>query len=136
MKVDESKIPQGEHVQIKCPHCQSIDEFPQDSKTTTEPIIEHNQAVNTEMDQQKKPANHISNATIPDDAFRGFRFPAEKESQINRSPRNTTMNLKFWLILGSIIVAGFALLVNIILPGPMEGTQFHQKAPSRPDTSK
>jgi len=56
--------------------------------------------------------------SMPHDAFNEFRFPSEQDRQ--GSSRKTAIGLKTIIlaVASLVVIIFFALLVNIILPGP------------------
>jgi hypothetical protein len=57
--------------------------------------------------------------TIPDDAFENFRFPAETdERKPERKRMSRAKRVLLWVAISLAVVAFFALLVNVMLPGP------------------
>jgi hypothetical protein len=111
MRVDETRIPSGEQVKIRCPHCGAVAEF----RAQSGPAAPASPQTETAAEQPKPsldPADH----TIPSDAFQNFRFPAEQGRKANPAKRMSKRKGWLVLIIASIIwVALFALTVNLIL---------------------
>jgi hypothetical protein len=141
MRVDENLIPKGEEVKIRCPHCREIDVFrhgapspvPAPATETQPPKPEEPKPQATTLNQKVKTnagSSRPAEFTIPDDAFRGFRFPSEQGARsTDKQPMNKKLKLAIWLIVSLAVVAFFALLVNIVLPGPQGGAPFYKPAP-------
>jgi len=147
LKVNRDKDVEGEQVSVRCPKCGSeglIGE-PQSPKdpnaalfletgvsetkvTVTETNLEKDQS-STKTTKQVK----AGELTLPEDAFRDFRFPAEIESTgKNSSSWNHRTKLITLLIASILVVFFFASLVNVILPGlPPAGVE---RVTSYPDT--
>jgi len=132
MRLDESRIPKGGGVKIRCPRCKEIDyvEDPSLSKKRgATPQQEAGSKVESRTTKGPEPSLPSASAkndpsrggepTIPDDAFQGFRFPAERERN-SSSKKMLSVWVKFviWAIVSLAVVAFFALLVNVVLSGP------------------
>lgn len=134
MRVDQSRIPHGEKVKIRCPLCGEIQPYTEPAAAavpTGQPEAQARQTAGL----QKSAAGERSDAlaptrvpeelTIPADAFQDFRFPAERKpgeqtrNSSSREPRRGK-GIGTWIfVLASIaVIIAFALIVNIILPGP------------------
>ena len=131
MRVDESLIPSGGGVRIRCPHCKGIDYVADPASAETRKVPANRSKIETVPSgtRTNRPmggtphapigSQSVSEATIPDDAFQGFRFPAEKGASAFPARRlSKRMRILLWVIASLVIVAIFALLVNIVLPGP------------------
>ncbi len=132
MRVDESRIPEGQKVKIRCPICgetqpytkQFADTAPVDQQEVrlegpTSPQI----AATADRTVENKPEKGPEELTIPADAFQDFRFPAERGAAASRKDATKPASRKGipgWLfaLVSLGIVAMFALIVNIVLPGP------------------
>jgi hypothetical protein len=58
---------------------------------------------------------------LPEDAFSDFRFPSEGDPRKTVSParpRSSKTRVAVWLGASVGIILFFAMLVNLILPGP------------------
>ena len=142
MRLDEKSLPDRPKVKVRCPHCRGVGyiEHKVSQPTPTESYIAERPAP-TKSSPAERPTPKSSRSkfqlpkqvadepgmeydlSIPDDAFEEFRFPAEQNG--NGRSRNGIKNgapvgLKtVILVIASLItVVFFALLVNIILPGP------------------
>jgi predicted Zn finger-like uncharacterized protein len=131
MRVDEKDLPDRPKVKVRCPHCRGIGyiehKFPRPTQAASSPAegptTKSNRA-KFQLPQQVTDKTEIEyDISIPADAFKEFRFPAEQDS--NGRSRNgigngATIGLKtVILVVASLItVVFFALLVNMILPGP------------------
>ncbi len=130
MRLDAKNIPDKPKVKVRCPHCHGIGYIENTSAPNPPPSLLDEQPV-SQPDQSKfelrellsdKPEMEYD-VSLPHDAFKDFRFPAEQDRQ-NNSPK-TAMG---WPAIGSktiilavaslVVIILFALLVNIILPGP------------------
>lgn len=131
LKADVDRVPEGGQANVRCPKCGSkgiilAPQSPNDPKTDlfqqTETL--ENKTVETETDLMKdqhpsktKVPAKASELTLPEDAFRDFRFPAEIEPSVKKGIiMSHKANLITFLIVSILVVALFAALVNIILP--------------------
>jgi len=125
MRVDQSRIPEGEKVKIRCPKCGEIQPYVNQAIESGEhesTVSLQNKARSTL--EKNGSIKHPEELTIPSDAFQDFRFPAERgpagQAQNQKSatrPRNRISALVI-VIISFAIIALFAAIVNIILPGP------------------
>lgn len=129
MRIDEQRIPADGGVKVRCPHCTEIGYVPAaglgagretHSLSAGQPVSspvprtppEATRSAATEQMEKGDP-------TLPDDAFQDFRFPAEREApEVRRTPVPRKKKLLVWAVVSLAIVAFFALLVNLVLPGP------------------
>ncbi|MDQ7781884.1 MAG: zinc-ribbon domain-containing protein [Desulfomonilaceae bacterium] len=129
MRLDEAGIPAGGGVKVRCPKCRELDyvEDPSLSKnraktSPTASKVGLQTSKNREPSSRPAPgtdASRESEPSIPEDAFQGFRFPAEREqNSFSASPRSTWARVVIWVGVSLAVVAFFALLVNVILSGP------------------
>ncbi len=117
MKVDEAKVPPNRKFKVRCPHCQNVDvvsgESPGRQGSSVGPL-----ATPTAQQQPLAPPP----APAPPESQRDIHFPADGQDE---RPERKVMSRKTRLIcwaVGSLFwVALFALLVNLILPGPYGG---------------
>jgi len=144
MRLDETRIPKGGGVKIRCPLCQELDyvEDPSLSKTQEQrsaPTATQQTGVRTpvagDLPPGSAPARRSTPAesepSIPEDAFQGFRFPAERErNSTSKRTRKPWVKLLIWGIVSLAIVAFFALLVNIVLSGPSGSQSPFREKPS------
>ncbi|MFH0960528.1 MAG: hypothetical protein V1897_17710 [Pseudomonadota bacterium] len=141
LRVDEKNIEEKSIEWVRCPKCgaEGILEkakVDQDGKTGPVFINKHPESEVTDRDPkiikhaESSPLNPLSEnpheMTMPEDAFREFRFPveadslSERRSALNSRPRIIVLGLASLLI-----IAVFATLVNIILPGPPPASVEH-----------
>jgi predicted Zn finger-like uncharacterized protein len=135
MRVDEKSIPEGKWVKVKCPHCNGIGlagaqpppegaipghSLPSPSAGAPEvastPRIPPSDTQLPYLPRQEEPS-------VPQDAFRGFRFPAEKASaEISQSEGKKTRRFRAlaWIAASLGVILLFALIVNLVLPGPLK----------------
>lgn len=132
LKVEADRVPVGGQVNVRCPKCGSegIILAPQNPNDPNADLFQQTEApetkiTETETDLMKdqpssktKAHGNASELTLPEDAFRDFRFPAEIESSVKKGIIvSHRANLITFLIVSILVVALFAALVNIILPG-------------------
>jgi predicted Zn finger-like uncharacterized protein len=129
MRVDEKSIPEGKWVKVKCPHCSGIGLAgrqhpgegaipggsipPQAAPSPMEPAAPDGRlAYHTTVDEP----------SLPQDAFKGFRFPAETEAVAVKEspPKKSGLRILAWIGASLGIVLLFALVVNLVLPGPLK----------------
>ena len=132
MRVDEARIPKGGGVKVRCPHCDDVGYAPArdvevvretkpvpvtyDSSNISPPQFA--QAAESPVSRQPRQPNH-EDATLPEDAFHDFRFPAERPvAKKNRNPAPRKTRVLVWVAVSVAVVAFFALFVNLMLPGP------------------
>lgn len=132
MKVDENIVPKAENFKVRCPHCGEIDTVPHptfsDPNTENEarepaPIRQDSPPLQqtTELEPASSGDNKPEGAepSLPSDAFGRFRFPAEKEAKDKpKEPMGRRARILVWAGLSAAVVVLFALLVNLLLPGP------------------
>jgi hypothetical protein len=118
MRVDQGRIPPGEKVKLRCPHCGAVQPYDENSGITTE------DRTIVRSDPEPIYAQPADDITIPSDAFHEFRFPSERRN--GKSSGNQTSgkfadrwkSLAFWIAASLGVIILFALIVNIVLPGP------------------
>lgn len=136
MRVDEKSIPDGKWVKVKCPHCSGIGlagrqrpgdgaipghDVPAPPPATTETAIFRSEP--PVADGQPERRTPVGEPSLPRDAFRDFSFPAEtKAAPVEESPRKTgkTLWIVAWIGASLAIIIFFALVVNLVLPGPLK----------------
>jgi predicted Zn finger-like uncharacterized protein len=130
MRVDESRIPPGEKVKIRCPMCGEVQPYKGQSEhlsAAVEPSIRTDSSVSPRLSSPDKVEENTSiktpeEFTIPADAFQDFRFPAERGAAgmtRKQTPKSRKGFQAFAFVLISLgVIAVFALIVNMILPGP------------------
>lgn len=124
MRVDESRIPQGQKAKIKCPHCEGIgfiqDQIPVEQIRASVPAARtdiRSIQERTSSALQTTSAD-VSEHTLPSDAFESFRFPSEREAPaVERLSGGAGFSVLVWVLVSLGVVGVFALLVNIILHG-------------------
>ncbi len=137
MRLDNKDLGDKPRIKIRCPHCQGVgyienrsapkpipnpipEPIPQASPPEEPPLIQpYTSKLELPGSLSDKPEMKYD-ASLPEDAFNGFRFPAEQEDRRNNS-RNTYTGRKIIIlaVASLVVVLFFALLVNIILPGPV-----------------
>ena len=135
MRVDETRIPSGGRIKVRCPHCQGVgfaehdsEDSSADKERISEPAAERNPLQPGASSASEFPPEETSagfDLRIPEDSFRAFRFPAEEDAdRPARRRTGTGMKILLWAGISLAVIAIFALLVNIILPGPHGGKLF------------
>ena len=141
LRLDAKKMTEGSNSSVRCPKCGAeglLEMSTIEYDGSAGLLSDHQQVLPTSADNgvtNIKPAgpsavNLLSGnpheMTMPEDAFREFRFPVEGDSPSDRGP--------IWsfrprmIVLGAVsilVIAVFATLVNIILPGPPPATVEH-----------
>jgi predicted Zn finger-like uncharacterized protein len=131
LRVDENNLPEGRSVKVRCPHCNVIGQMSGRQSEAITAAGDHSETAVPETDYplllrvDGPPAPAAAStaewhdSSLPSDAFQSFRFPAEREKrEAATKQKRSTVKYVLWAI-GSLAVIGFfALLVNIVLPGP------------------
>ncbi|MCL5122990.1 MAG: zinc-ribbon domain-containing protein [Deltaproteobacteria bacterium] len=132
LRVDEKSIPEGEQINVRCPKCGSegiIGANQHSFKSETDSLQQiqglESKIVEKPVDQMKdqplsKTATNskAGELTLPEDAFKDFRFPGQVSPSSKKSLFGDRRAGKiFFLIASIIVVAIFTILVNLILPG-------------------
>lgn len=133
LKVDEKKIVDGPETKVRCPKCDAeglldTSSVQQESDLGSTSLKGQNSETGSgdRLENQERHAAASSKPfsanenemTIPEDAFRDFRFPAEDEPRSDQKPnRRIGPRLIAFVIASILTVAVFAALVNVILPG-------------------
>ncbi len=130
MKLDEANLPDRPRIKVRCPHCQGIGyvERPRSdiSVSGSDPSVQAaSDAFGTTAEFRRREVGFEADShepTVPADAFKEFHFPAETrdEPQVHE-PRSRGLKILLWAVISLAVVAFFALIVNIILPGPSGG---------------
>src|SRR5208283_4510199 len=117
MRVDESRIPEGQKVKIRCPHCKNIgvvqdqpavDQAPAPEVLTGSPSVQEKGSP-----EPRTSSNGVSEHTLPSDAFHSFRFPSEREAPLVETPPAVGgFGIITWILVSLGVVGLFALLVN------------------------
>jgi predicted Zn finger-like uncharacterized protein len=127
LRVDESNLPSDRKAKIRCPHCKGIGLMPDipvrrpaaQGGSADVPAPERGDYPTLLSPEQPRAARDWKEAAIPQDAFKTFRSPGERE---DREPVKKAVRrgwpLWVWVLVSFVIVGAFALLVNVILPGP------------------
>jgi predicted Zn finger-like uncharacterized protein len=139
MRVDEDRIPPGGSVRVRCPHCKGIVTVPSplaaaapDDDFDARPL-DHSGVYAVGTMSAPAPSGsgeHAAGAshdfTFPDDAFQRMRGKGDRNQEPPPvpSPASWKKRLIIWAAASFAVVAMFALLVNIILPGPTKGKAF------------
>jgi len=141
MRVDERGLPNDPRVKVRCPHCREIGllaemiaseasfqsgslETPTDQESRS-PARGHGRSDSPRSEME---AGDSSEPNIPSDAFRDFRFPAERQTvNPTKSSGKSRVRLMVFALISLAVVAVFALLVNLVLPGP-SGRAFYKGA--------
>jgi predicted Zn finger-like uncharacterized protein len=121
MKLDESAFPPGERIKIRCPHCSQISSVMDGVIRTDGPEPAPTQIEEIPTELQETSASCPEDPVFPRDAFKDFRFPAEQKGETVNGRSRTFKGILPWFAIGIGIILFFALLVNIILPGPYGG---------------
>ena len=141
LRLDAKKITEGSNSSVRCPKCgaeglleMSTIEYDGSAGMTSV----HQQVLPTSADHGVTNIKHAGPSavnllsgnphemTMPEDAFREFRFPVEGDSPSDRRP--TWSFRPRMIVLGAVsilVIAVFATLVNIILPGPPPASVEH-----------
>jgi predicted Zn finger-like uncharacterized protein len=144
LRVDESSLPTNRRARVRCPHCKGIGLMPDrlvarsaTGLSSAEPAAQEeadypsllpleppagqpmDQIPDQPVQQQPAAAEDWKETALPRDAFKSFRYPGERDRPPGPKKAAAKGWPPIWLIVVSIaVVAFFALLVNIILPGP------------------
>lgn len=139
MRVDETKIPFGARARVRCPHCNEIS--PANGGTPshqTGRIARSTAAPGQSMAStsagspqaakaRSEPGASEAELCFPKDAFQNFRFPAETEIPAASNKKAGSMKrLAVWVLVSLAVIGLFALLVNLVLPGPYGTKPFGQ----------
>jgi predicted Zn finger-like uncharacterized protein len=120
MRVDEGRLTSGERTKIRCPHCKQITSVGDQTKQagrSGSPGPSFDAAEDRKKASRSKAMDH--EPSFPKDAFQDFRSTAEKGlSAASKKPKRSGLKIMIWTVVSLAIVAFFALLVNLILPGP------------------
>lgn len=126
MKVDEAKVPPNRKFKVRCPHCQNVDVFSGDAVGLQgSPVgpLAAPAAQQPPLAPPPEPRRDSGPSLVVPPSLRDFEFPADQQDE---PPARTLMSRKTRIIcwaVGSLLwVALFALLVNLILPGPYGGS--------------
>jgi hypothetical protein len=133
MRVDQGRIPPGEKVKIRCPLCGEIQAYSEQPtsviRADISEVMPQGVAASPKAgvrEQKASPAllRGPQEPSIPSDAFQDFRFPAERSAnpasrnKTPEKPRRSGLRAAIFILASLAIIALFALIVNIVLPGP------------------
>lgn len=150
LRVKEDRVPENGGVSIRCPKCGSEGSIQKSGNASNPSVSFPNSVVpsaSKAFGNNPEPTNEVQRLpkgstkvkagelTLPEDAFRDFRFPAEIDQMVNRAPSWSFRAKLITFIAASVfVVIFFAALVNIILPGlPPGGIE---QVASPPETSR
>ncbi len=147
LRLEKTEPLQPRSLEVKCPKCCGEGFFLHRTKTLRENSEDCALGTRLESSNRKEPKSidsESSDLTIPEDAFNSFRFPADAKSVKNhRKGMDRKRRLTIFAGASVLVVAIFAAVVNLVLPGPspykLENTglpvdaDFHEnsKAPNR-----
>ncbi len=123
LRIDENSLPSDRRAKVRCPHCKGIGLMP--DRPAADPSSEDPSAREASdypallpTEESVRPPDW-KEAAIPHDAFNSFRYPGERDGRLaEKKTAAKRFPLILWVVVSVAIVALFALLVNIILPGP------------------
>lgn len=150
LRVKEEQVPENGGGRIRCPKCGSEGSirksgngndpsvsFPNAVAPSTSQTFVENLEPTEEVQRLPKGSTQVKagELTLPEDAFRGFRFPAEIDEMVNKAPSwSFRAKLITFLAVSVFVLMLFAALVNIILPGmPPKGIE---RVASPPEMSR
>jgi len=122
MRIDAGGLPKGRSVKVRCPHCNEIGPM-QDSVSFTGAVDgrldSSTQPLDDTMDDLRRTLPRDKSPLFPTSVASDFRFPAEREAVAPRKAiLSRRLKILLWAVGSLLVVSFFALLVNIILPGP------------------
>ncbi|MGC8603582.1 MAG: MJ0042-type zinc finger domain-containing protein [Desulfomonilaceae bacterium] len=132
LRIDEDRLPKDKQINIRCPKCGAegmVGAFQNRLESKTGPSEQSRRPESQILDNPEsqkadqtaiKPtkSEKAGELTIPEDAFKSFRFPAEISSSSRKKLfKKGRASLIAFVIASIIVVVIFAALVNIILPG-------------------
>jgi predicted Zn finger-like uncharacterized protein len=141
LHVDENRISGDQDVRVRCPKCGKEGLIPKqenplgsiaDHSSVIEPggknLTEKSPITEKKMDQppsKRSVSGKAGELTLPEDAFKNFRFPAEMGApKQKKSFWSSRAALIAFVAVSILVVVFFAALVNIILPGlPPSGVE-------------
>jgi predicted Zn finger-like uncharacterized protein len=121
MRVDDSRIPEAKPVKVRCPHCQGIGTVGPPAKqheetlSVSEPLIAPPEPPQPQVDKKPQPEYRQELFDPLDD----IRFPSD--SALPEAPtrsRRKWLTVAVWGVASLAVIGFFALLVNLVLPGP------------------
>ena len=114
MRIDDEALREGRPLKIRCPYCKEIGLVGAQPPGGA-PLAEKS-AVSRKIE-----VSEATELSLPPDAFKDFRFPSEEDAAPpGRRHLSTKMRILLWIGASAGIIMMFALLVNLILPGPPE----------------
>ena len=126
MRVDDSRVPEAKPVKVRCPHCQGIgivEPAARKAESTargTEPIIAlpRTPPAPAEKEHQAESRQELF------DPLDDIQFPSDRGlPEPAPEPGRKWLRMVIWTAVSIAVVSFFALLVNIVLPGPRPSTQ-------------
>lgn len=134
MQFDESVLSPDKRVEVRCPHCSEVGPVRMDRRVSsdTAPVAETSAKIDEPSDTLRSDSPDWSASQRPvqqsdrprrrpaqSDGSVEFRFPSESDLPASAS-RTTSLALKIavWILASLGVIAVFALIVNIVLPGP------------------
>jgi len=125
--MDEKDLPDKPKVKVRCPHCHGIGYI--ENRSASKPIPQASSPEEKPVSQPQKSKFELPESisdqpqleydvSLTHDAFKEFRFPAEQERHGNARSNPIALKTIIWAAASLLVVLFFALLVNIILPGP------------------
>jgi predicted Zn finger-like uncharacterized protein len=149
MRIDESGLPKGRSVRVRCPLCNEVGpirevsspapadrplggvEAPQ--STSGSPDRPHEQILARPQTTSQETEELSASSGVTSE----FRFPAEQGPVAPSEPTfSRTRKMLFWVLGSLLVVAAFALLVNIILPGPYGGKSGTGPPPGKENSTR
>jgi predicted Zn finger-like uncharacterized protein len=127
MKVDEAKVPPNRKFKARCPHCQNVDVVSSESialqGSSVGPLAAPAvQQPTTLVTPPPVVARDSGPSLVVPPTEQEIHFPADLQDEPPARQRMSQRNKLICWAVGSLLwVALFALLVNLILPGPYGG---------------
>lgn len=119
MKVDDDRLPQGKRAKVRCPHCDAVGLM---GEQLTPLDVPSDSVSPPAEDSTPKPEQAPSKRRPFAERFKDdpdYHFPAEEtDPKKDAKPRSKTRQMIFWAALSVFVALFFALVVNLILPGP------------------
>ncbi len=120
MRVDDSRIPPDKTVRVRCPHCRGIGTVgPLEAPLAHDengPEIPGPVEPTPSAGEKELPAEQ---PTVLFDKLDDIRFPEEPGSVRSAAEREGRWkSIAIWVGISLAVVGIFALLVNLVLPGP------------------
>jgi predicted Zn finger-like uncharacterized protein len=151
MKVDDGRLPADKPGRVRCPHCDRIcpadprQDLSDQLRTTSEAALEDTEGARVPPAESEKTAPQSAPGTVkrpstvsqPAEDDNDFVFPAEQGGRRSRERSLSTGGRVILLtVLSLFVMAFFALVVNVLLPGPPKsslatGIGRNQKPPAK-----